>query len=44
MDTRDDVTLLGVLQKALGEQFVLTGDRIPAKARSDASHTAISCR
>ncbi|WP_409410902.1 FAD-binding oxidoreductase [Bradyrhizobium sp. sBnM-33] len=31
--------LLGALQQALGDQLVLTGERIPTKARSDSSHT-----
>jgi FAD/FMN-containing dehydrogenase len=35
----DDEMLLVVLQQLLGEEAVLTGDRIPAKARSDASQT-----
>ena len=35
----DDEMLLAVLQQLLGEEAVLTGDRIPKKARSDASQT-----
>lgn len=32
------LAFLGALQQAIGDQLVLTGDRIPAKARSDSSH------
>jgi FAD/FMN-containing dehydrogenase len=39
MSKRDDAILLGVLQELLGEQVLLTGDRMPEKARSDASQT-----
>ncbi|KRQ96862.1 FAD-binding oxidoreductase [Bradyrhizobium valentinum] len=35
----NEFELLGALQQALGDQLVLTGERIPTKARSDSSRT-----
>ncbi|TYL92371.1 FAD-binding oxidoreductase [Bradyrhizobium rifense] len=39
MNRANDAKLLGALQQALGDQLVLTGGRIPAKAMSDRSRT-----
>jgi FAD/FMN-containing dehydrogenase len=39
MSKLDDAILISTLVELLGEQVVLTGDRIPEKARSDASRT-----